>query len=98
LERDLERMRISDFTDVNEGDKQFFLKWNNIIHDSRKTNGFVGHDEIVEALREFAVIGKQQHIKRINMVMHGWTLWSAGKISADEVNHFLSIYDETQGS
>jgi hypothetical protein len=51
LERDLERMRISDFTDVNEQDKQFFLKWNGIIHESRKNNGIIGHDEIVEALR-----------------------------------------------
>ena len=32
LERQLEKMRICDFSDVNEGDKTFFIRWNEIVH------------------------------------------------------------------
>jgi hypothetical protein len=32
IERDLERHRINDFTDVNEKDKVLFYIWNDMVH------------------------------------------------------------------
>lgn len=76
-------MRICDFSDVNEGDKQFFIKWNSIVHETRKTKVILGHNEMMEMMMDFAKQAKRDNIKRINMIMHAWTLWSAGKITSE---------------
>jgi hypothetical protein len=94
LELELERMRICDFSDVNESDKKFFIKWNEIVHEGKSQQGVIGHEEMLGLLKRFAKEGKAAGIRRIHMVMHGWTLWSAGKISADDVAFFLQEYDQ----
>jgi hypothetical protein len=45
-------------------------------------------------LLDFSIIAKKEGIKRINVIMHGWTLWSSGKITSDEVTQFIKAYDE----
>jgi hypothetical protein len=34
---------------------------------------------------EFSGIAERKGIPRINLVMHAWTLWSVGQISAEDV-------------
>lgn len=93
IERELERMRISEFSDVNENDKFFFVKWNDTIYEAKKKHVILKHDVFIGVLEKFAGIAKAEGIKRINMVIHGWTLWSSGKVSAEEVTSFLLAYD-----
>lgn len=49
---------------------------------------------MMEMMMDFAKQAKRDNIKRINMIMHAWTLWSAGKITSEEVTLFLKNYDE----
>ena len=93
LEKELERLRINDFSDVNEGDKAFMIRWDEIVHNYKSKNGVLGNNETMEMLCEFAVVGKREGMKRINMTMHGWTMWSSGKISRDDVLVFLKCFD-----
>lgn len=86
-------MRIGDFTDVNEQDKHFFITWNKLLREQRNTHVIVGYNELIDVLSQFAKSATQTNIKRLNLVMHGWTLWSAGLINADDVSNFLQIYD-----
>ena len=49
---------------------------------------------MAEVLGTFAVAAKRSGLKRLNLVMHGWTLWSSGIIDSQEVLKFLQQYDE----
>lgn len=40
-------MRICDFTDVHKEDKQFFIKWNSMVHEARKMYVILGHEELM---------------------------------------------------
>lgn len=44
-------------------------------------------------LKTFAKTAKENGINRINLLMHAWTLWSAGRIDANDVTTFLQDYD-----
>jgi hypothetical protein len=48
---------------------------------------------MVNILSKFAVTAKTLNIKRISLVMHAWTLWSAGKISPIDATTFLNAYE-----
>lgn len=48
----------------------------------------------MEMLIEFAKTAKRDQFKRLNVIMHGWTLWSSGKINAEEVKLFLKTFDQ----
>lgn len=87
-------MRICDFSDVNETDKQFFIKWNCVVHETRKKYLILGHSEIMEMLIDFARAAKRDQFKRLHIIMHAWTLWSSGKINAEEVKLFLKTFDQ----
>ena len=36
VEKELEKLRIEDFGDVNQNDKKFFIEWNSFIHEKRR--------------------------------------------------------------
>lgn len=87
-------MRISDFTDVNENDKQFFLRWNHAVRQAKKHNVYISDPVLRELLTSFAKKAKQEGIKRINLLMHAWTLWSTGRIESSDVTSLLLEYDK----
>lgn len=78
---------------MNDSDKLFFVTWNNAIYESRKTCKLIDHEEMVNILAKFAVTAKALNIRRISLVMHAWTLWSAGKISPIDATTFLNAYE-----
>jgi hypothetical protein len=96
IEQELERMRISDFTDVNDNDKQFFLKWNDAVREAKRQNVYLSENVMHEMLKSFAGRAKQDGIKRISLLMHAWTLWSTGRIDSEEVTNLLLEYDKAQ--
>lgn len=93
VEQELERMRISDFTDVNENDKQFFLKWNQSVREAKQANVYISDPVMRELLQSFAKKSKLDGIKRTALIMHAWTLWSTGRIDSSDVTNFLLDYD-----
>ena len=72
----------------------FFINWNKAIHEARKIHVILGREEILEVLTSFAITAKKQGLKRLNLVMHGWTLFSSGIINSRDVNTFLQSYDD----
>ena len=45
IEKQLQKLKIEDFTDVNESDKYFFIQWNSFLHEQRKIlNLIYSHD------------------------------------------------------
>ena len=36
VEKELQKLRIEDFGDVNANDKKFFIQWNGFIHEKRR--------------------------------------------------------------
>lgn len=93
IERELQKLRIQDFTDVNENDKKFFIEWNNFIYDSRKKLSIIFKHDIPKLFVEFAKTAREKKIPRINFVMHAWTLWSVGVISDTDITKGLAEYD-----
>jgi hypothetical protein len=87
-------MRISDFTDVNENDKVFFMKWNEAVHDSKRVNVYLNAEAMRELIDRFAKTVKGIGLRRVNLLMHAWTLWSAGRIESDDVIFLLKAYDD----
>lgn len=87
-------MRISDFTDVNDNDKLFFMKWNDAVREAKKQHVYINGPVMRNLLKTFAATAKKEGLKRINLLMHAWTLWSTGKIDSYDVTIFLKDYDE----
>ena len=80
IETELERIRISDFSDVGEQDKHFFLSWNNFVKNAKKGRDFIEREEMVQMLEQFASKGAETNLSRTSIFIHCWTLWSAGRI------------------
>lgn len=64
------------------------------MHHSKKTNVYLNEENIRELLQHFAKIAKKERLKRASLVMHAWTLWSAGRIASEDVHFFLNAYDK----
>jgi hypothetical protein len=95
VERELEKLRIEDFSDVNDNDKKFFIEWNNFIHDYKKSVSIIFSFDVPRIFVNFSGLAALIGIPRINLVMHAWTLWSVGQISSGDVITGLNKFDET---
>lgn len=89
-------MRITDFTDINETDKHFFIAWNQAMYAAKRGSEFLSEEDLRELLHNFAKIAKKKNFKRISMLIHSWTLFSVGKISAEDVTTFLNVFDTAE--
>lgn len=93
IERELEKLKIEDFTDVNSNDKHFFIHWNTFIHEKRKKMSLIYSYDMPKMFTEFSKDAPSLNIPRINIVMHGWTLWSVGQIKSLDLIKALYQYD-----
>lgn len=87
-------MRIEEFQDVNDADKEFICMWNDMVHTTKKKKPIITSALLLEMLKEFAVLARKAGIQRLNLLMHCWTLWSTGKIVSDNVTEVLLCYDQ----
>lgn len=46
IELDLERMRISDFSDINDTDKQFFIAWNQAMYAAKQGREYLSEEDL----------------------------------------------------
>lgn len=90
-------MRISDFSDVSDSDKRFFLVWNDFMSKNKRNqaNNYVDADTMGEILKKFCATCKGNQIHRNSLLMHLWTMWSAGKIGSFLISVCLDIYDKS---
>lgn len=63
------------------------------MHEAKIKYVIMGHEELLDVLDDFAKIAKKEDIKRLSIIMHGWTLWSSGKLTSNEVTNFIKAYD-----
>jgi RIO-like serine/threonine protein kinase len=89
-------MRITDFTDINETDKQFFIAWNQAMYAAKRGSEFLSDEDIRALLQSFARTAKKKNFKRISILIHSWTLFSVGRISAEDVTTFLNAFDTAE--
>ena len=91
------RMYISEFKDISSSEKRFLMVWNDFLSDkkSEKALNYMDSDRMIEIVQEFCQKCRESAIERNNLLMHLWTLWSYGKISADHLNICLQIYDKS---
>jgi hypothetical protein len=61
---------------------------------AKRQNVYISNAVMRDLLKTFAKTAKQQGLKRINLLMHAWTLWSTGRIEANDVTNFLYDYDK----
>jgi hypothetical protein len=50
-------------------------------------------EAVMKMLTDFARIAKSKNIMRVNILMHAWTIWSAGRIVSDDILKILDAYD-----
>jgi len=65
------------------------------VHRARKEHVYMNGEVVREALLGLAGRAKGLKVRRINLVVHGYTLWSSGKASAEDVSAFLKAYDQS---
>lgn len=96
VERELQKMKISDFTDVTDSDKVFLILWNQLIHAAKKENPILTEKGLFKVLKQLVTkLGKDQ---RLNLMTHLWALWSLGKITKYQVLQVLTEFDSCVGA
>ena len=68
IERDLERLRIGEFSDVNENDKAFFVSWNESVRQYRQERQVVTGSSLEKLVDDFAAKAKREGLSRVNLV------------------------------
>lgn len=65
---------------------------------AKKEHVYLSENVMSALLESFAVEAGRSGLKRSNLLMHGFTLWSSGKISSSDVIMFLNAYDKNNNT
>ena len=72
IERNLERLRIGEFSDVNENDKAFFVSWNESVRQYRQERQVVTGSSLEKLVDDFAAKAKREGLSRVNLVQKNY--------------------------
>lgn len=69
------------------------MKWNELMHAAKKKFSVIDDNVMMNVLKQFAIVCKKFNIPRMNLIIHLWTLWSAGKIYSVNIIEIITTYD-----